>query len=221
MLFETVRKLKALGVLGINRRNAAYTFRFNQRQLYPLVDDKLLTKELAKKAGMMVPEIYAIFHTVREIQHLPQLLEKHGDFVVKPARGSGGEGILVIAGRMKDMYRTVTGELLSESELTYHVQNIQSGIAKNSRVHHNVGRTKLSIRRTPRSERQGSFLLDHHIIKLDQISTILAGIEPHRCPRMLVHEPGDHVRDIKAPKKFAPLGLDVIPEKTYTFIEAQ
>ena len=41
-MFKIKKQLTALGVLGINQRNAEYTLRYNPRHLYPLVDDKLL-----------------------------------------------------------------------------------------------------------------------------------------------------------------------------------
>jgi alpha-L-glutamate ligase-like protein len=122
------RKLAELGVLGINRRNASYTLQYNERCSYPLVDDKLQTKELAQRAGMSVPKLYSVVTTAHEIQHLHSFLTQYPDFVVKPARGSGGDGIMVISGRMKDMYRTVTGELVTEPEFQYHVLNVLSGI---------------------------------------------------------------------------------------------
>jgi len=128
MRFGLNKKLAALGVLGINRRNAAYTLRYNERRLYPLVDDKLRTKQLAEKCGMAVPTLYGVVEAAHQIRQLPALLEQYGDFVVKPARGSGGEGVLVITGRMKQVYRAATGELITQEEFNYHVLNILSGI---------------------------------------------------------------------------------------------
>ncbi|MGD8757617.1 MAG: sugar-transfer associated ATP-grasp domain-containing protein, partial [Deltaproteobacteria bacterium] len=127
-MLELAKKLGEIGVLGLNRRNADYTLRYNQRRLYPLVDDKLRTKQLAQEAGMAVPELYGVVEAAHQIRHWSGLLEGRSDFVVKPARGSGGEGILVISGRLKDMYRVTNGELVSQSELNYHVSNILSGI---------------------------------------------------------------------------------------------
>jgi alpha-L-glutamate ligase-like protein len=127
-MFELARKLGEIGVLGLNRRNADYTLNYNQRRLYPLVDDKLRTKQLAEEAGMAVPELYGVVEAAHEIRHWSDLLKGHPDFVVKPARGSGGEGVLVISGRLKDMYRVTNGELVSQSELNYHVLNILSGM---------------------------------------------------------------------------------------------
>ena len=42
-------ELRKRGVLGINQRNADFIMRFNKRKFFPLVDDKLITKELALK----------------------------------------------------------------------------------------------------------------------------------------------------------------------------
>jgi len=123
-----VKRLNAAGVLGINRRNAEYTLQYNPRALYPLVDDKARTKELAQQAGIAVPALYGMIEIERQIRDLPAQLNDHMDFVVKPARGSGGDGIIVITGRRKGLYRKVNGLLLSEAELQHHVANILSGM---------------------------------------------------------------------------------------------
>jgi len=120
--------LKRLGVLGINRRNAEYTLRYNPRKFYPLVDDKLRTKALARKAGLAVPDLYGVVEIAYQIRRLETLLEPREDFVVKPSRGSGGMGILVVAGRAKRMYRSVNGTLISPEELKHHVLNVLSGM---------------------------------------------------------------------------------------------
>ena len=93
-------QLKAAGVVGINARNADYIMRYNRRKLYPLVDDKLQTKKLALEAGMAVPELYAVIRTQHDIQRLPAIAQEQGEFVMKPARGSGGDGIVVVSGTL-------------------------------------------------------------------------------------------------------------------------
>ena len=55
-MFDAVRKLREAGVLGVNERNSSFIMRLNPRRLYPRVDDKALTKELALAAGMPVPD---------------------------------------------------------------------------------------------------------------------------------------------------------------------
>jgi alpha-L-glutamate ligase-like protein len=127
-MFGLGRKLADLGVMGINRRNAEYTLTHNPRRYYPLVDDKLRTKEIAQAAGIPVPELYGVVETEYQVRHLPAILQGREDFVIKPAHGSGGDGILVIAGRAKANFRTVSGELLTCEDVNHHVFNILSGL---------------------------------------------------------------------------------------------
>ena len=127
-MFGLARQLARMGVLGLNRRNAGYTLRHNPRRLYPLVDDKVTTKQLAQHAGIAVPELYGVAEENYQVRTLPEMLEQYSDFVVKPAHGTGGDGILVISGRSRQMYRNANGSLLSREELCYHVSNILSGV---------------------------------------------------------------------------------------------
>ena len=127
-MFRIKKQITEIGVLGINRRNAEYTLRYNPRRLYPLVDDKLETKKIALGAGIAVPKLYGVVETEYQVRHLDNLLNSHSDFAIKPSRGSGGEGILVISGRSKNLYRKIDGTLLSPEEVDYHFFNIISGI---------------------------------------------------------------------------------------------
>jgi len=127
-LIKTWRELEAKGIMGINRRNADYVLKYNKRSLYPLVDDKILTKERAIAAGIQVPEMYGIIETEKGISKLHQLLEGHKDFVIKPAQGAGGDGIIVIADRFEGRYKTVSGKLMSHDELEHQVSNILTGL---------------------------------------------------------------------------------------------
>jgi len=122
------RALSERGVLGINRRNADYVSLWNSRRLFPLVDDKLETKRLAVEAGMAVPELYGVIAEQHEIDDLPRLLDGRDDFVLKPAHGSGGNGILVIAGSRGERYRKSSGDLIEREELYHHVSNGLSGL---------------------------------------------------------------------------------------------
>ena len=115
--------------MGLNERNSEYIMRLNPRHLYPRVDDKLITKRLSLEAGMAVPELYGAISRQGEVRNFADIVQSRECFVIKPARGSGGNGILVIAGRSRhrDAYRTISGTLLSESEMQHHVSNIVGG----------------------------------------------------------------------------------------------
>lgn len=127
-MFALIKQLKQAGVLGINQRNCDFTLVYNQRKYYPLVDDKLQTKQLAQKANIATPALYAVIEFERQLSDLSKLLEKHADFVIKPGHGSGGNGIIVIIGKHKGMFRKSHGELVDITELRHHISNIMSGI---------------------------------------------------------------------------------------------
>lgn len=127
-LLRTARRLREIGLIGIGERNANYVLRYNKRKFYPRVDDKLITKRLAIEAGLPVPELYAVVRAEHEIERLHETLADRDQFVVKPAHGSGGDGILVINGRRGDKYRRSNGQLMPRSEFNHHLSNGLSGL---------------------------------------------------------------------------------------------
>lgn len=127
-LIKTWKALSAKGIMGINRRNADYVLKYNKRHLYPVVDDKILTKERAIAAGIHVPEMYGIISTEKEIENLDKIIGEHNDFVIKPAQGAGGDGILVIADRFEGRFKTVSGKIVSRDEIEQQLSSILSGL---------------------------------------------------------------------------------------------
>ena len=126
--FAIARRLRGIGLMGIGQRNADYVLRYNPRKFYPRVDDKLLTKKLAIAAGLPVPDLYAVVREEHQIAELHATLAQRGSFVVKPAHGSGGDGILVIAGRKGEGYRRASGSLMPREEFEHHLSNGLSGL---------------------------------------------------------------------------------------------
>ncbi|HEX8592176.1 MAG TPA: alpha-L-glutamate ligase-like protein [Pseudomonas sp.] len=126
--WRTWKALEARGIMGINRRNADYVLKYNKRSLYPIVDDKIITKERAIKAGIHVPQMYGVISTEKEIDKLDEIIGGRSDFVIKPAQGAGGDGILVIADRFEDRYRTISGRIISRSEIEHQISSILTGL---------------------------------------------------------------------------------------------
>ena len=127
-IFSAYKSLRSSGVLGINARNANYVLKYNPRSKYPLVDDKLRTKVLAEKQGVAVPKLYRKLDSEHNIAALEPLLKNLPGFVIKPAQGAGGDGILVIKSRIQDKFRKSNGKLIGFDEISHHCSNVLSGL---------------------------------------------------------------------------------------------
>jgi len=120
-------QLREAGVLGVNARNRLIS-RWNQRKFYPRVDDKLLTKELARAAGVAVPELLGVVDAYGDLRRLDGRLRGLGEFAVKPVKGSKGNGVLIVAGREGDAFVCSDGRRVSARDLGYHVAGILAGL---------------------------------------------------------------------------------------------
>ncbi|SDK82149.1 alpha-L-glutamate ligase-related protein [Franzmannia pantelleriensis] len=127
-MWTTPGRLKAKGIIGMNRRNIRYIGRYNDRRLYPLVDDKLKTKLLAKEYGITTPALIGTVKSQFEVKGVAAMVTAHPGFVIKPAKGSGGKGILVIERVEGDSYIKPSGAHLRREDLERHVSNILSGL---------------------------------------------------------------------------------------------
>ncbi|CAM3602176.1 alpha-L-glutamate ligase-like protein [Parendozoicomonas haliclonae] len=127
-MLERRRKLKERGVLGMNRRNHAYIGRYNDRSLYPVVDDKVTSKKMAIAAGVAVPKLLHIIESIHELALYRSELEKLTEFVLKPAKGSGGKGIMVITGRDDKGWIKASGGRVTYSDLERHISNSLGGL---------------------------------------------------------------------------------------------
>lgn len=106
--------------LGMNARNFLYITRYNKARAKRLADNKLETKKLLIKNDIPTPALIKIFATGETLKNYSWDLPRAG-FVIKPARGFGGEGILVFT---KWENRIAT----TESEKTYKIKQLKSHI---------------------------------------------------------------------------------------------
>jgi alpha-L-glutamate ligase-like protein len=125
---KTLQAFRRLGVLGINRRNAGYTLRWNDRSFYPRVDDKRETKRLCERAGIPTPRLLATAEHHFELRDLPGRLADLSSFVLKPARGALGNGIMVVVERDGERLLRAGGRWVRTSDLVYHAASIISGL---------------------------------------------------------------------------------------------
>ena len=130
MLFDFVKpfKLRDQGIMGMNQRNFSYIGKYNDRKLYPNVDDKLKTKNLAIEHDVAVPNLLGVIRFQHEVKSVFAILDKHQGFCIKPAKGSGGKGILVILKTDEKGYQKASGDYVSRDEVIRHISNILAGL---------------------------------------------------------------------------------------------
>jgi alpha-L-glutamate ligase-like protein len=133
MIFSELEKL---GILGINNRVGRYILRHNKRANYPLVDDKVKTAERAAAWGIAMPENYMIIENYGTLKNLHIKIQNYESFVIKPANGSQGNGIIVIKEIIKEekngvvriLCRRSNDKLMDIEEVKHHISGILSGL---------------------------------------------------------------------------------------------
>lgn len=123
-LYKTSRK-----ILGMNSRNLEYIRPFNLRRAKRIADDKILSKKILKKADIPVPKLVAKISNREELENfdwssLPE------SFALKPNRGFGGEGIIVVYGKSKKKtgaWIKADRSYITIDDLKTHIQNILDG----------------------------------------------------------------------------------------------
>jgi len=127
--FAAIRHLPAPHdqVLGINARNAFGILDRNPRCRFPVVDDKMLMADLCERIGVPCPATLGLFGRQAQLPEFGRAIDVLDDFVIKPARGSGGRGIIVVVGRESGWYRKANGRLIDGDSLRTHAADILSG----------------------------------------------------------------------------------------------
>ena len=112
--------------LGLNGRNHRYLTRTGSRA-QRLVDDKLATKRHLERHGIPTTRLLATCERYGAISALVARLADTGAFVVKPARGARGAGILLLEGHGTAGFRAAGGHALSASRVALHLADVLSG----------------------------------------------------------------------------------------------
>ncbi len=125
---RTLVALHSKGVMGLNERNIKYINAYNPRRLHQLVNNKIETKILAKRAGIPVPELYGSISNAREMRNLPTLINRADGFVIKPAQGAQGNGVMLIDRQLRGGWHLINGRRITLDEIKFHINNIMSGM---------------------------------------------------------------------------------------------
>lgn len=126
-MFTYIKQSKK--ILGINSRNLDYIRPFNLKEAKRIADDKLLCKRILKKNELPVPRLIAKIRSHEELENFDwQSLPF--TFALKPNRGFGGEGIIVVYAKKKgrdDAWVKSDRSLITIEDLKVHIRNILDG----------------------------------------------------------------------------------------------
>jgi len=116
-------------LLGMNSRNLNYIRPNNLKKSIRIADDKILSKKILKKNNLPVPGIIGRVFSYEELNNFDWSALPNG-FALKPNRGMGGEGILVVYGKKKnrdDAWVKADGSIVTVEDLKNHIRNILDG----------------------------------------------------------------------------------------------
>ena len=126
-MFEFLEKSRH--VLGMNARILSYMRPSNSLRAIRIADNKLLAKRILKKNGLPVLQNYAIIKNLQELREF-DWNSLPNSFTLKPNRGLGGEGILIVyARRKKDPNPWIKADkkIITINDLETHISNILEG----------------------------------------------------------------------------------------------
>jgi len=115
-------------VLGLNRRNQDYIRPYNFPSSKAIADNKILTKRILRKELIETPEVYKLIRDKKQLEFLDwDSLPK--SFVIKPNKGTGGNGIIVFYGKRKGENEWIrpSGTSMSKRDIILHIENILEG----------------------------------------------------------------------------------------------
>lgn len=113
----------------MNARNLKYVRQYNKKKAKQLVDEKIRSKRVLKKGHLPVPGLIAKIHNLEELENF-DWTKIPSSFALKPNRGFGGEGIVVVFGRKKgrpDAWVKSDGSVVTIEDLKNHIRNIIDG----------------------------------------------------------------------------------------------
>jgi len=126
-MFNAIKNRKK--VLGMNARNLSYIRPNNLKKAIRIADDKIISKKVLKKGGIPVPKLIAKISSYKDLEDFDWDILPSG-FALKPNRGLGGEGILVVYGRKKgrtDAWVKADKSVVTIDDLKNHIRNILDG----------------------------------------------------------------------------------------------
>lgn len=113
----------------MNSRNLRFIRPSNPKKSIRIADDKLLSKKVLKKGGIPVPKLIAKIKNSEDLDNF-NWNKLPDSFALKPTKGFGGEGIIVVYGKKKnrpDAWIKADGSIITIEDFRNHIRNILDG----------------------------------------------------------------------------------------------
>ncbi|MBN1538620.1 MAG: hypothetical protein JW939_00615 [Candidatus Thermoplasmatota archaeon] len=137
--------------------------RYNPKELMETLD-KVEEKARLQEAGVPIPETFMILETEEDLgRFLKWMKGSDGRFVVKPTKGHGGSGVLVVQGKAAKRYILTSGKGVEEDHIIRHARRILEGVYTRDEPDRALVEEKLVISRKLR-ELQTTGLLDIRVV---------------------------------------------------------
>ncbi|MEK7526437.1 MAG: sugar-transfer associated ATP-grasp domain-containing protein [Patescibacteria group bacterium] len=120
--------MKTSSILGLNARSQLFTYPYNSNKGKKIAASKIQTNKVLTKADIPTPKIYKKFRSPQDTQtfnweKLPNA------FALKPSRGLGGEGIIVVKKKATDGrgWISTNRQRVTIDDLKLHILDILEG----------------------------------------------------------------------------------------------
>ncbi len=119
--------MKISSILGLNSRAVLFTSRYNSRKAKNIANSKIQTSRILRQNKVPTPQIITKFKKYEDVNKFDwdSLPEK---FALKPSRGLGGDGIIVVKKKLKNgNFLTTSKEVKTVDDFKLHIIDILEG----------------------------------------------------------------------------------------------
>lgn len=118
--------MRVSSILGLNARGVLFTGKYNSRPAKKIADSKLQTDRVLRRANVPHPTIFKKFTKAQEVLDF-KWSDLPDAFALKPSRGLGGEGIIVVKKKIQNSWLTTSKKKITEEDLKLHALDILEG----------------------------------------------------------------------------------------------
>lgn len=125
-------------ILGLNERNSKYIFKLNQKKQHIFAKNKFRTKEFLRTRGFLVSSTYGYITNRLQLKNF-NFNNFNNGFVIKPNKGAGGEGILIIKRKIKEnIFELNDDTIISKNDIIWHCEKILDGLFNKYNIGDNI-----------------------------------------------------------------------------------